>query len=75
MPVETELVRRDVAQLISLAEPLLCYAGTNEVAKRTLSNMLGGLGYSAGHPIIGLPDKSVPGGGCCRLDVLRRSHG
>lgn len=56
-----------VCQVPTSAEPLptrcgLFSAGTNELAKRALSNMLGGMGYSAGHPIIGLPDASQPGG-------------
>jgi hypothetical protein len=52
------------ATKVRSAWPMLYCVGTNEVAKRTLSNMLGGLGYSAGHPIIGLPDKSAPSGEC-----------
>ncbi len=56
-----------VCQVPTSAEALptrcgLFSTGTNELAKRALSNMLGGMGYSAGHPIIGLPDASQPGG-------------
>ena len=36
-------------------------AGTQEVAKRALSNMLGGLGHFAGQPLIGVPDSAAPG--------------
>jgi Glycosyl hydrolase family 63 C-terminal domain len=40
--------------------------GTTETAKRALSNMLGGIGFWAGHSLVGVPRRKASGGGSKR---------